>query len=124
MSEEGFPRGRDPTRVRLLRKGQSWRLICGAVALLIIATGGFEAPFTLGQAEAAVDGLEAEEVIHEERRAQAGRRRIAEHPGSNLSESPQVADADIETALAAYASAQLERGTGRDRRYRHKSLLI
>lgn len=124
MCEETFSHRLDPSRVRLLGKGHSWRLVCVTVALAMIATGGFEAPLTLGHAEVAIDSFEAEEVVQEERRTQAGRRRIAEPPRSSLSESAHVADTDVETALVAYISAQIERGTGRHRRYRHKSLLI
>jgi hypothetical protein len=107
-----------------LRDVHLWRLFCGALALAIVATGGFEAPLTLGQGEAVIDGVEAEEVVNEERRTQAGRRRITERSRSRVSESFHAADTDVETALAAYASAQLERGTGRHRRYLHKSLVI
>ena len=74
--------------------------------------------------EKAQETIEAEEVVNEERRTQAGRRRITERSRSRVSESFHAADTDVETALAAYASAQLERGTGRHRRYLHKSLVI
>jgi hypothetical protein len=124
VREEAFSPRPKPARARLLQKGQSWRLVGCALALAILATAGLEVPFTLGQAEAAIDGIEAEEAVHEERRTQAGQRRIAEDLRSDLSGLARVADTDVETALAAYAAAQLERGTGRHRRYRHKSLLL
>ena len=103
---------------------RSWRLLCSTVALAIAASAGIEAPLTLGPVEAAIDAVEVEEIVSEERRTQTGRRRIAERRPLDPSASVYAAHVDAATAMAAHASVPLERGSGRDRRHRHKSLVI
>jgi hypothetical protein len=88
-----------------------------------MAIGGFDAPSTLFQVETVVDGFEAEELVHEERRTHA-RRRIAERHPLDGAIPFQVIPTDVSTALAAHMATPRERDSGRHRRFRHKSLLI
>jgi hypothetical protein len=112
------------TRLHRAHRARAWRLFCCGIALSVAASGSIEGPLLFAQVESAIDCLEAEEVVTEERRRQARRRRLADHRAVAPSASAQVAPTDVEPGLAAYVSATVARETGRLLRYRHQSLLI
>lgn len=120
MPRRARPRSGPPSSPR---RTWSWGLFWCGIALAVLASGSFEAS-ALALVESASEGVETEEIVNQERRTQATRRRLAEHRGLDFSAAVQVAPADVAPALAAHASATVARETGRHRRHQHQSLLI
>ncbi len=101
-----------------------WRLVCYGLALSIVTSGGIAAPPASAHVESNVDGFETEEVLGEDRRTQAARRRFAARRVGPRARSVLVAPAAVETALALRAAAPIARESGRLLRHRHESLLV
>lgn len=110
-------------RPEIASNSRSWRLLWCGIALAAFASGSFEGP-AIAQVESLSDGFEVEEIVNEERRMHASRRRLAELRGRDFSAPVRVTPTEVEPALAAHASATRVHDTGRQRRYRHQSLLI